>query len=652
MSLLALGVTGLIGVGMYGMANMKSKEEKNFVKIANEIRIKWLETLVLDKCTNDLGKTFDLLDIEPIQNGLKAKSLLPRGLGMDELNKRIELSEDNLNARITIDKNRYKSQIFIRIITEEPNFYFDRPTKCDDNHLWIGKTHYGKDLIIDLDDCPHYVFTGATGTGKTYMVATIVANLFWNIERMKIKNKPIVYISQIMKADWSLFAHCKPVKKVITDLEENAKLLEKLLELTDKRSKKMTERYITSIAEWNKLYGDKEYMNRIFWLGDELAFFNPVESDSKEVQSLKRRCFDALVGISRAGRSSGISILSILQRTSAKAMGGDGELRSQLGKVTLRQNSEKESTFVIDTPEAAKLEKREAIFYFGNRETFVVPTLKNKFADLKEYVPEIKTPEDFMIQNESDCEVALTSDSENIDVKNTSNLLQMNKYENHEVIRIDKVMTREEIKEYMSNLNSKIVEDTQKQSTESLLKTNLVMTKRDKEILKFVEQYGATSIKQCHKLFIKSETNCKKRLKQLEEAGKLKSYIIGGTRQKGYYMNKPRSLHDLYVLDIYIRLIELGAEILEFRQATYLNVNGKTIVPDGYVSYKLNGMKKNLYIEIDLSHFTGQSKIDLYEKLDSKFDLIIVKEGELRVKSKIINITRIDFSLAELDKVL
>lgn len=166
MSLLALGIAGLIGAGMYGITNIKSKEEKEFIRLSNEIRTKWLETLVLDKCMNDLGKTFDLLDIEPIENGLKAKSLLPRGLGMEELNKRILLLEDNLNARITIDKNRYQSQIFIRIITQEPNFYFDKPIKCDDNHLWIGKTHYGKDLIIDLDDCPHYVFTGAYGNGK------------------------------------------------------------------------------------------------------------------------------------------------------------------------------------------------------------------------------------------------------------------------------------------------------------------------------------------------------------------------------------------------------------------------------------------------------------------------------------------------------
>lgn len=482
------------------------------------------------------------------------------------------------------------------------------------------------------------------------MVATIVANLFWNIERMKTKNKPIVYISQIMKADWSLFAHCKPVKEVITNLEANAILLEKLLNLANERSKKMTERYITSIAEWNKLYGDKDYMNRIFWLGDELAFFNPIESDSDEVKKLKRRCFDALVGISRAGRSSGISELTILQRTSAKAMGGDGELRSQLGKVTLRQNSEKESMLVIDSPDAARLEKREAIFYFGNRETFVVPTLRNKFRDLKEFVPEIKTPEDFKEENETQSEVALTSNSKNINFKNTSNLLKKNKDEKHEIIKIDKKMTREEIKEYMMNLNRETISNNKLE--ENQMKTNIIITDRDKDILKFIENYGAISIKQCNKLFIKSETNCKKRLKQLEEAGKLKSYTIGGTRQKGYYMNKPKTLHDLYVIDIYARLIELGATILTFKQTPYLKIDNKSIVPDAYVSYKLKGKKKNLYIEIDYTHFTGQEKINLYEKLDSKFDLLIIKEDELRVKSKIININRLGFGLENLEKFL
>lgn len=715
MSLMALGISGTFGLigGFVTYANI-TKHERMLKKEQQEVRKKWLEALVLNGCYNPLGKTFDLLDMEIIQNGMKAISLLPRGLCLNDLKKRVEMLEDNLDARISIEKNRYESKIFIRIINNPPNFFYEKPIACDDNHIWIGTTHYGKDLIVELDDCPHYVFTGATGSGKTFMVATIITNLIWNIDRMKTKNKPIVYVSQIMKADWCLFGQCKPVKKVILSLKENAEKLEYLLKLANDRSLKMKERYVTSIAEWNKNYGKEEYMNRVFWLGDELAFFNETSSDSNDVALLKKRCFETLVGLARAGRSSGIHLFTIVQRPSAKSMGGDGELRSQMGIVTLYQNTEKESDFVIGNKMAFNLGKREALFCFGKQDAFVVPTLKNKFTDLKAFVPEIRVPEDYLKELAETKEGNLKS-NENI---NEVNKVQSNYNDYHEVINIaDKKRTREEIKEYMHKLNLETVEKIKPKDRIEELKNKVGLNKQEKleyyqkaiyskvnsenekKLINFMDRYEdrkpiAMTLEQIHKILFfnrynqrSSYSSCSRMVNNLVDKGVLKKYSITPNMNSNnhkyiselssnkncnemlmksykaiYYIDKlgkENTFHDIQPYQFYIKLMDIvGIDDIKCELTPTIDVESGRLIPDAVFEFKHNEKNKKVYYECDLTHYTDERKIRKYEELAKKENFVLYVTRidmnsfkQFKVSSEKIKIVCDDFVMGQVDKI-
>ena len=145
---------------------------------------------------------------------------------------------------------------------------------------------------------------------------------------------------------------------------------------------------------------------------------------------------------------------------------------------------------------------------------------------------------------------------------------------------------------------------------------------RDREVLRYLEDDEAISIQQATKIFFKNYDSARRRLKQLEEMEILKSYINRITKEKVYYVDKKVSAHDLLRMDFYAELVNNGAKILEFKkQPRLLN---DFIRPDAFIKFTKDNNLYFILLEVDLSHFTDSSKLQLYEKL--------YKENELQPK--------------------
>lgn len=150
-----------------------------------------------------------------------------------------------------------------------------------------------------------------------------------------------------------------------------------------------------------------------------------------------------------------------------------------------------------------------------------------------------------------------------------------------------------------------------------------MMTSRDKLILKWIEDYRAISIKQaCTMFFNNSYESTRRRLKQLEDNKILKSTKSLVLNCKYYYTDKPISEHDLLCIEYLKVLKDNGADILKFKtQPQYLN--GK-IRPDAFAVFKKDKYIYFTLLEVDLNHFTSNSKFQTYEQL--------CKSGELQQK--------------------
>lgn len=198
----------------------------------------------------------------------------------------------------------------------------------------------------------------------------------------------------------------------------------------------------------------------------------------------------------------------------------------------------------------------------------------------------------------------------------------------------------------------------------------MILTKRDKEISRYIEDYGSITINQCAKVFYKGNKEpyyqARKRLKILSNSGYLKRYRQDMKSECVYYFTKCLGIHDLKVLDVYAELISLGAEITFFKQEYTVAYGDKKYICDGLIELKYNGYFYPLLIEVDYTHFTSERKLtDIYcsnhfqerykEFDDNLFPSVLIIRPYVNnnlIQTDLYNLFYFDFNLHNLNNVL
>lgn len=167
----------------------------------------------------------------------------------------------------------------------------------------------------------------------------------------------------------------------------------------------------------------------------------------------------------------------------------------------------------------------------------------------------------------------------------------------------------------------------------------MYITDKDNNTLKFVEQYGSITVRQCAKLFYNNQSysnqTANKKLNKLVKYGKLKvSRDISGNANV-YYFDKKLSYHDLLVLDFYCELKALGVQIHYFKRNQSWQ-EGKHI-SDGFCCYSIGDklffniievvrfhqLDKDRYNTLYKSNEVQKFCSDLYKTLGGKTELNI-----------------------------
>lgn len=150
-----------------------------------------------------------------------------------------------------------------------------------------------------------------------------------------------------------------------------------------------------------------------------------------------------------------------------------------------------------------------------------------------------------------------------------------------------------------------------------------MLTNRDREVLRWLEDYKAITVCQATQMFFKGcYEGCRRRLKELEEYGVLKSYKTRLTDEKVYYIEDKLSDHDILRYNFLKEIKRLGGNILNLdTKPSYLK---DKIRPDAYVEFEYQGEVYFILLEVDLTHYTSPLKMKKYEEL--------YKSGELQSK--------------------
>ena len=569
-------------------------------KFTNPVGQEWdraLKKINKNICNKD-GQTFRLTKIRKIGNNYTAKCIIPTGLSFKELEDIKPVLEDSLGAVIQLDHSNFSKFVNVDIITSKPSLDF-KPVSCSCDKLFLGYKPTGKPYLVDMNLNPHILFTGRTGSGKTTALFMAITNLLANKD-----NKFELWFAQIVNRETEMFSNCNNVKIIANTLEETKIMLDRLIKICDSRAENMMKCNCRNIEQYNRF--NKRKINRIYLVLEEFSFFAYADNERKEIKELKQSCEEAILRISKAGRSLGVSILACVQKPSYQSI--NTTVRSQMSVLTFKLKSEGESKIAIESSEAINLNARECIFDGASEHDFLIALKVDRDLEiLKQYVQEIRLPTDLIKDKENNA-INTKKERDNVTVLPPSTIY----------VKKGGVIIQD---------NLEVLPDiaVDKEVAPSIPRTN---GKYDKQILKFIEDFKSITVKQAEIMFYKNNNNARRRLKELEEQGVLKSYKYNKTALAYTFKEfKEISEHDTIRNDFVAQLIAQGSIINNFK-LTPRCLNGM-VIPDLYIEYTYQNSTYKSYVEVDLTHFTGDSKITLYNKLyqQEDFNLFILRDS-------------------------
>lgn len=317
-----------------------------------KIKRRWKDiTFSNNKFTNKLGKTLKILDIEYTEYGYKLTIELPYSYTVENLEKDIDIFREGLHLK-SIQIESKNNVVYMRCV----DFYEFKDyegIKLPPNELLIADGFVGA-IKVNMNNFPHMLIGGDTGTGKSRLLLLMLTNL------IKYNSNVNIHLLQLRKNDLGVFKNCRQVKTNSNSLEEVLECLEKIDKECIRRERIIdnTKGYY-SIADYNN---DKRNwkLNYIYVVIEEFSFLNVSKGDTKEEKALKSRCLKHIKTIVNVGRSSGVFLITALQKPTNDSIPSD--IKAQLTtRISLLIKDAPAARVILGNENNTKLENREVI---------------------------------------------------------------------------------------------------------------------------------------------------------------------------------------------------------------------------------------------------------------------------------------------------
>lgn len=186
--------------------------------------------------------------------------------------------------------------------------------------LALGKTTDGEGYVTNLASMPHLLIAGATGSGKSVGIHTIILSILYKARPDEVKFMlidPKRVEMPVYKDIPHLYNPCAPAADadIITNPREAAAALKKLVTVMDERYTRFAKVMVRNIEEYNNKMketgGDKEFY--IVVIIDELADLMLVAQ--KEIE-------DSIQRLAQMARAVGIHLILATQRPSVNVITG------------------------------------------------------------------------------------------------------------------------------------------------------------------------------------------------------------------------------------------------------------------------------------------------------------------------------------------
>ncbi|WP_336046983.1 DNA translocase FtsK [Solibacillus ferritrahens] len=288
--------------------------------------------------------------------------------------------------------NRISRSVRLSEVTDSASFTnSDSPLEAA-----LGLDLTGKPVTIDLRKMPHGLIAGATGSGKSVCINSILVSLLYKANPNELKLM-LIDPKMVELAPFNHIPHL--VSPVITDVKAATAALKWAVEEMERRYQLFMHSGARKIEAYNKMCdANGMYAQKLPYLLiviDELADLMMMSPQDVE---------DSIVRITQKARAAGIHLIVATQRPSVDVI--TGLIKSNIPtRIAFSVSSQIDSRTILDTQGAERLLGRGDMLYLGNgmsaptriQGTFVTD---DEIEEIIEYVREQGEPQYIFKQEE------------------------------------------------------------------------------------------------------------------------------------------------------------------------------------------------------------------------------------------------------------
>lgn len=241
---------------------------------------------------------------------------------------------------IGIEVPNLKSEmVFLKDVLETEDYTSEEsPLK-----LALGKDILGNSMVLDLARMPHLLIAGATGSGKTVCINSIISSCLFNASPDELK----ILMIDPKRVELMIFAGIPHlVAPIVTNPKKAAAALNWVVGEMERRYEVFAEAGVRNIAAYKERAGeDDENLPYIMVVVDELADLMMVAQQDIE---------GAIMRIAQLSRAAGIHMILATQRPSVNVI--TGVIKANFpARISFAVMSQIDSRTILDSKGAEKL---------------------------------------------------------------------------------------------------------------------------------------------------------------------------------------------------------------------------------------------------------------------------------------------------------
>lgn len=208
--------------------------------------------------------------------------------------------------------------------------------------LALGKGIDGKPIVTDLSKMPHLLIAGATGSGKSVCVNTLIASLIYKATPQDLK----LILVDPKKVELSIYKGLPHLfTPVVTDPQKAANVLKLVVNEMENRYDLFQESGTRGIKSYNKKVDPEEKLPYIVVIIDELSDLMMVAANEVE---------DNICRLAQMSRAAGIHLIIATQRPSVDVI--TGLIKANIpSRISFAVSSQTDSRTILDMGGAEKL---------------------------------------------------------------------------------------------------------------------------------------------------------------------------------------------------------------------------------------------------------------------------------------------------------